>query len=147
MKIPNIVDLGNEQILELLERAGFGHLGCCRNNQPYVIPIHFAYNSPYLYFYTTEGMKTEIISENPTVCLQVEDVIDRRNWKSVIVTGTAELVTDHAQIKRAKKLITAINPELIPARSIRWMDQLARTNVRAFYRILPERITGRATVV
>lgn len=144
--LPQIIDMGNEEIDDLLQRVSFGHLGLCRNNRPYVVPIHFAYSKSSIYFYTTEGLKTEIIDDNPTVCLQVEDIKDRENWQSVIVTGQAERVTAEREIGSARKLIKAVNPKLVPAWSIRWMDDWIRSNVDVIYRITPEIKVGRMTL-
>ena len=41
------------------------------------------------FIYTTEGMKTEFIAENPAVCLQVQEIKDVMRWQSVVVTGRA----------------------------------------------------------
>lgn len=144
--LPQIVDLGNEEINDLLQHVNFGHLGLCRNNRPYVVPIHFAFGKPGIYFYTTEGLKTEIIDDNPTVCLQVEDITDRENWKSVIITGQAERLTAEREIDRAMKLIKTVNPKLVPAWSIRWMDDWIRSSVGVVYRITPEIKVGRTTL-
>src|SRR5215470_13479631 len=95
-----IVDLDNKEIKDLLEHVNFGHLGLSRNDTPYVIPIHFAYADSGIYFFTTEGKKTDIIDENPIVCLQVEDVQDRDHWESVIITGTAELLTSEKDVDK-----------------------------------------------
>ena len=35
----------------LLQRESFGHLGCARDNRPYVVPMHYAYDGKELYFY------------------------------------------------------------------------------------------------
>ena len=144
--VPHIVDLGDKEIIELLTRINFGHLGLCRRNRPYVVPIHFAYHDPKIFFYTTEGLKTEIIDENPTVCLQVEDITDRQDWQSVIITGPAERLTAESDIKTAMGLIKAVNPQLSPAWSVRWLDDWVRSNVEAVYRIHPESTTGRKTL-
>ena len=90
--------------------------------------------------------KTEIIESNPEVCLQVEDVTDKKNWQSVIVLGDAVQLTNQEEIKSAMDLILATNPKLTPALSIRWMDQWIRSNVEVIYRITPTMITGRTTV-
>jgi nitroimidazol reductase NimA-like FMN-containing flavoprotein (pyridoxamine 5'-phosphate oxidase superfamily) len=144
--LPQIVDLDNEEIAELLQRTNFGHLGLSRNDRPYVIPIHFAYGRPGIFFYTTEGLKTEIIEENPSVCLQVEEVKDDGHWKSVIITGTAELLTTQREIDHAMDLIKKVNPELVPAWSIRWLDDMIRANHPAVFRISAETKTGRMTL-
>lgn len=144
--LPEIVDLGNDEIHDLLERVNFGHLGLCRKDRPYVVPIYFAYGRPGIYFYTTEGLKTEIIDENPTVCLQVEEITDREHWQSVIITGNAERLETAIEIEYAMKLIKAINPKLVPAWSIRWLDDWVRSNVEVVYRISPETTSGRRTL-
>ena len=145
-KLPQIVGLGNKEIDELLGSVNFGHLGLSRENRPYVVPIHFAYARSGLYFYTTEGMKTEILDENPRVCLQVEDIKDREHWRSVIIVGTALRVTVQHEVDKAMKLIKAVNPKLVPAWSIVWLDDWVRSLVDVIYRIDAESTSGRGTI-
>src|SRR5271165_3161147 len=38
-----------EECKAVLEHASLGRLGCSYENQPYVVPTHFAYDSGYLY--------------------------------------------------------------------------------------------------
>ena len=144
--LAQVTEMSNEENKGLLRRVNFGHLGCARNDQPYVVPIHFAYGDPDIYFFTTEGKKTEIIDENPEVCLQLQDVTDSKHWQSVIVTGTAERLTPGDDFDRAMELIKTTNPTLTPAWSIHWMDQWVRTNVEVVYRVSPQSITGRMTM-
>lgn len=141
-----VEDLRENEAIDFLRTASYGHLGCSRDDQAYVVPVHFVYDGPEIYIYTTEGKKSEIIKRNPKVCLQVEDVTDNKNWTSVIVFGKAEQVADEAEREKAFGLITAINPTLTPAVSIRWMDSWVRQNIEVVLRITPESITGRASV-
>ena len=141
-----IEQMRKEEMEELLGRLNYGHLACSNDDVPYVVPVHFAYDPPSIYIYTTEGKKAEMIRKNPRVCLQAEDVQDRRNWKSVIVNGEAFQVMDTDERQRAIDLITQINPTLTPAVSIRWMDSWVRENVEVILKIIPEYKTGRATV-
>ncbi len=138
--------LTDSEIVEIISRVGYAHLACCRDNRPYVVPVHYAYDEPHLYIYTTEGKKTEIIEANPEVCLQVEDVNDENHWQSVIITGDAVQLTEKKEISRAMKSILATNPNLTPAMSIHWMDAWVRSNYEVVYRITPKMITGRTTV-
>jgi Predicted flavin-nucleotide-binding protein len=142
-QIPQVVDLDQKEIDELLSQVRFGHLAMCRDHKPYVVPIHFAYDKPWIFFYTTEGLKTEIIDTNPIVCLQVEDISDATNWHSVIVSGTAERLGDEGEVESAVKTLQTVNPRLVPAWSIRWFDEWIRSNVEAVYRIHVESTTGR----
>jgi nitroimidazol reductase NimA-like FMN-containing flavoprotein (pyridoxamine 5'-phosphate oxidase superfamily) len=141
-----IEEMGNEEIIELMSHVDYGHIACSRENHPYVVPIHFSYNYPYIYVYTTEGKKAEIIRENPEVCLQMEEVASDQEWKSVIVVGDAEQISDQQEREKALALIVERNPTLTPAISVRWMDDWVRENIEVIFRITPKTTTGRATV-
>jgi len=130
----------------LLQRASFGHLGCAREGRPYVVPMNYAYDGKELYFFTTEGMKTQFIEANPKVCLQVEEVTDSSHWRSVMVIGQTERLTNAAETERAMQLIVERNPSLTPAISATQLDTWGRAVDIALYRIRPELIDGRKTV-
>ena len=130
----------------LLQREHFGHLGCARDGRPYVLPMNYAYDGKELFFFTTEGMKTQFIKANPHVCLQVEEITDSTHWRSVMVIGKAEQITKNEEMQRAMKLITERNPSLTPAISATQLDALGRAVDIALYRITPELMDGRQTV-
>jgi nitroimidazol reductase NimA-like FMN-containing flavoprotein (pyridoxamine 5'-phosphate oxidase superfamily) len=110
------------------------------------MPVHYAYEPPYIYVYTTEGKKSEILARNPRVCLQIEEVKDNRDWKSVIVQGEAEQLMDESDRTRALEAVLKVNPSLTPAVSIHWMDSWVRENIEVIYRIVPLEMSGRASV-
>jgi len=141
----DIDEMGKKDMVALLVKSGFGHLGCSRNGRPYVLPVHYAYKEPDIFLYTTEGMKTEYITSNPEVCLQVEEVQDVAHWRSVIVTGKAERLKTDLEKQHAMKLISERNPELSPAISRTWTDAWGRANIEAIFRITPEEMSGRQT--
>ena len=90
-------------------------------------------------------MKTQFIRSNPQVCLQVEEVTDNTNWRSVMVIGRAVELTLNDDLQRAMKLITERNPSLAPAISATQVDAIGRAVDIALYRITPEVIDGRQT--
>ena len=141
-----VEDIAPAEMHALLERASFGHLGCAREGRPYVVPMNYAYDGKDLYFFTTEGMKTQFIEANPQVCLQVEEVIDSSHWRSVMVIGQAERLTKSEDTQRAMQLIVERNPSLTPAISATQLDTWGRAVDIALYRITPELIDGRQTV-
>ena len=110
-------EMSREEIARLLGRGWYGHLGVARDGHPYVVPMSYAYDNGDLYFFTTEGTKTEFIAANHEVCFQVEEVSDADHWQSVMLTGRAELLTDAAAIERAMFLVSERNPSLSPALS------------------------------
>jgi nitroimidazol reductase NimA-like FMN-containing flavoprotein (pyridoxamine 5'-phosphate oxidase superfamily) len=142
-----VKELTDDEIIKLLKRTGYGHLACARDGEPYVVPIHFAFDNGEVFVYTTEGKKYEIIKSNPRVCLQAEEVIDNQHWQSVIIDGEAEQILDEKERERAMKLIVAINPSLTPAVSVRWLDSWVRENIEVLYRIYPKQMSGRRSFV
>jgi nitroimidazol reductase NimA-like FMN-containing flavoprotein (pyridoxamine 5'-phosphate oxidase superfamily) len=141
-----VEDMAPAEMHALLQRESFGHLGCARGSRPYVVPMHYGYDGKELFFFTTQGMKTQFIDANPQVCLQVEEITDSTHWRSVMVVGKAEQITRNEEMQQAMKLITERNPSLTPAISSTEMDALGRAVDIALYRIVPELIDGRKTV-
>jgi nitroimidazol reductase NimA-like FMN-containing flavoprotein (pyridoxamine 5'-phosphate oxidase superfamily) len=82
-----VSDLNKSQMLALLHSATIGHLGCYADGRVYVTPICFVYHEGSIYAHSGLGMKTEMMSENPEVCFEVEQVKDIANWQSVITWG------------------------------------------------------------
>ncbi len=142
-----VSELSNDEILEILKRVNYGHLACSRNDEPYVVPIHFVSGEGEIFIYTTEGKKSEIIDANQRVCLQAEEVTDNQHWQSVIVDGVAERINEPFERERVMKLIVAVNPTLTPALSIHWMDNWVRENIEIVYRIKPTITSGRRAIM
>lgn len=142
-----VEDMPLEEMQTLLRRTGYGHLGCARAGRPYVVPMNYSFGEDEcVYLFTTEGMKTRFIESNPEVCLQVEEVESPRSWRSVMVTGRAERLTQPEETERAMQLITKSNPTLTPALNQTQLDAWGRANNVILYRIRPEIIDGRKTV-
>jgi nitroimidazol reductase NimA-like FMN-containing flavoprotein (pyridoxamine 5'-phosphate oxidase superfamily) len=77
----------SEECREILVHTGFGHLGCTRNDEPYVVPIYFVYEQERLYGFSTFGRKIEWMRANPKVCIEVDEVASHFSWASVIING------------------------------------------------------------
>ncbi len=82
--------LNQTQIDYLLTSQVIGRIGCCFDNEVYVVPITYAYKGGYIYGHTTEGTKIEIMRSNPNVCFQVDAIQNLANWQSAIVWGNYE---------------------------------------------------------
>jgi nitroimidazol reductase NimA-like FMN-containing flavoprotein (pyridoxamine 5'-phosphate oxidase superfamily) len=140
-----ISDMTRSEIETLLDRVKYGHLGCARNNHPYVVPIHFTLDDGTIYIFTTEGMKSEMIDTNPEVCLQAEEIVDDEHWSSVVIIGDAERLRNPNERARALEKITSANPSLTPAINYRWVDAWVREqkDIEVVYRINRKTTTGR----
>jgi uncharacterized protein len=92
-----IQELAKKECVELLTRLRFARLGCAYGNQPYVVPIYFAYDDGHLYTCATGGQKIEWMRANPLVCVQADEIVDRYHWTSVIVQGRYEELVDRGE--------------------------------------------------
>lgn len=139
-------ELSRGEIEEFVMRQDYCHLACCDGGRPYVVPVHYAYEDGYVYIYTTQGKKSEILSVNPNICLQIEEVRSNTEWTSVILFGEAQELHEEDDRTKAIDAVVKINPTLTPAVSIRWIDNWVRENIEVIYRIVPLEMTGRASV-
>lgn len=83
-----VVSISLNECGELLKRVSIGRLACSLNDQPYVVPVRFSYESGSIYIFSTVGKKVKWMRQNPKVSLQADEIGNRANWQSVIVTGT-----------------------------------------------------------
>ena len=141
----DIDEMGQKEIQSFLQQVGYGHLGYIHEGKPYVMPMHYYLEDSDIYLFTTEGMKTHDIDANPEVCLQVEEIQDPLHWRSVIVTGRAERLTEQQDIDHVMQFIKERNPTLSPAINRTWSDAWGRAEVIAIYRIYPGEMSGRTT--
>jgi len=97
----NDIDL----IEDIIRNSLVCRLGMSRDDQPYVVPLCFAYSDNMLYFHSAgEGLKLEILQQNPNVCVEFDidqEVIQgdkpcewSMQYRSVIGFGKASFVED-----------------------------------------------------
>ena len=141
----DIDEMGQEEIHELLEKVGHGHLGCALEGHPYVVPMQYYFEDSNIYIFTTVGLKVKYMDANPEVCLQVEEVHDLNHWRSVIVMGRAEHITAQQDIDHIMDVVKTKNPTLSPAINRTWIDAWGRAEVMALYRLHPSEMSGRTT--
>ena len=144
-----INELSEKECLAIVARSSIGRLGCSLNNEPYVVPIYFAYYEDYIYVLSTVGQKIDWMRQNPKVCIQVDEIANHSEWVSVIATGTYEELPGPAD-----------GPERTHARRLLekqhywWLNALAERRAKVddllidplFFRIFVGSMTGlRAT--
>ena len=61
-----IRDMARGEMAALLSRAEYGHLAVASDGHPYVVPMHYAFDGEDIYFFTTEGTKTECLDHIET---------------------------------------------------------------------------------
>jgi len=140
-----IHEIPEDECRAVLARNAIGRLGCALDNQPYVVPILFAYEPDYVYAFSTVGQKIEWMRSNPKVCLQVDEIAGQSQWTSVLVNGTYEELPDPPRsVERAHAR------ELLEQKHIWWLNAVAGRREKqsevlidpVFFRIQASSITG-----
>ncbi len=85
-----INEMTAQECTALLQHVSVGRLGCSVGDQPYVVPIYFAYDGGYLYVFSTFGQKVTWMRANPKVCFQADEIQSESEWSSVVVNGEYE---------------------------------------------------------
>ena len=133
-----IRELTRQESLDLVARTHLGRLGCSQGMQPYIVPIHFAYQNNCLYGFSMPGQKIDWMRANPLVCVEA-DHMSGEQWTTVVVFGRYEELSDAAEMR--SELALALG--LLQQRASWWEpgsvkiahgDTLA-TLVPIFYRI------------
>ena len=138
-----IEDMTEQESLDLLSRVGFGRLGCAYKGQPYVVPMYFASSGRILYGFATFGQKIRWMRANPLVCVEAEEFHAHLGWKTVVVLGRYEELSDmpewEAEREQAQGLLEVRDWWRGPA----LMTSMHRGgSYEVWYRIHIERLTG-----
>jgi uncharacterized protein len=99
-----IQDMTREMSIALLNRTPIGRLGCARGSQLYVIPFSFAYRREQLYSFATIGRKIEWMRANPLVCVEVDEIVSRQEWQTVVIFGRYQELPDTPELREARVL-------------------------------------------
>ncbi|EJC84224.1 putative flavin-nucleotide-binding protein [Rhizobium leguminosarum bv. trifolii WSM2297] len=90
-------EMSDDDCIEFLGNHTFGHLGCNGEQYPYLVPIHYAYEGRRLFMFSMPGLKIDRLRANPLASFQAEELHQDRRWKSVLVQGRFEELTDNPQ--------------------------------------------------
>lgn len=142
-----ISEITDAECRETLSRMNFGRLACARDNQPYVVPVYFAYDGEHLYTLATLGQKIEWMRANPFVCVEVDEVKSHDQWMSIIIFGRYEEIPDDPEEGQDMRQHAC---ELLQNRVMWWQPAYVASTHRGhphslepiFYRIHIASITG-----
>jgi nitroimidazol reductase NimA-like FMN-containing flavoprotein (pyridoxamine 5'-phosphate oxidase superfamily) len=142
-----------EECYLVLKDNHLARLGCAHNNQPYVVPIFFAYDGTHLYgsniyVFSTIGLKIEWMRANPLVCLEIDNVKNPRDWLSVVVLGHYQELLDTAEQEITRRHAYALLSE-----HAQWWEPAAAVAAGhgeqiepfspVYYRIFIDHLSGR----
>ncbi len=98
-----IKELTAAECSKILLDKRVGRIACARENQPYVVPFHFAFDGgEHLYAFSTFGQKIEWMRANRLVCVEVDDINNQNEWTSLVIFGRYEELTDTPEFANAR---------------------------------------------
>ena len=140
-----INEMSEQECRATLASASFGRIGCALDDQPYIVPVYFAYDNGFVYVLGTAGQKIEWMRRNPKVCLLVDEIASETKWTSVIALGRYQELRE-PQFTDEK----AHARKLLRQRSKWWQTALAERELKSsdeliepiFFRIQIDTVTG-----
>ena len=149
----HVKEMTLEECYRALKTAHLGRLGCAHDNQPYVVPIFFAYDGTHLYgsniyLLSMFGLKIEWMRANPRVCLEIDNVKNSHDWMSVVVVGRYQELLDTPEYevtrRHAYDLLSEHASWWEPAAAVaaEHADQSA-SFIPIYYRIFIDHLSGR----
>lgn len=143
-------ELEQTQMEQLLKEQVTGRIACHADGMTYIVPVNYGFGGSYIYGQSADGQKVRMMRINPSVCFEVDQIQSIFNWKSVIIQGRFEEITDSAEKERLQQgLIHRLmplsrNPGDHPAHGITEKDSDVGTKVQLIiYKIHIEKLSGR----
>jgi nitroimidazol reductase NimA-like FMN-containing flavoprotein (pyridoxamine 5'-phosphate oxidase superfamily) len=96
--------LNKEQMEEVLKSNVLGRIGCSDGKKNYVVPVNYVYDGKFIIGHSLTGMKIRMMRKNPDICFEVDEMKSFTRWKSVIVWGQYQELTDERARYNAMKL-------------------------------------------
>jgi hypothetical protein len=148
----SVEEMTQREVEQFLSCARVGRLGLClEDGQPYVVPVGFAYADGKIFFHTcNKGLKMSALKRNANVCFEVDEALsDASMFKSVIVFGTAEIISNKERM--VPYLQRLINKYRVPESFDAYMSKPGRNREKELEAvricvITPSKITGRKYV-
>ena len=110
--------LNPEQMDHVLHSQVVGRIGCAAAGKVYLVPITYVYDGQYLYGHTREGLKVQMMRQNPAVCFEVDIIQDMAHWQCVIIQGEYEELHGQQSQDARRMLANRITPLLVSETSM-----------------------------
>jgi nitroimidazol reductase NimA-like FMN-containing flavoprotein (pyridoxamine 5'-phosphate oxidase superfamily) len=129
--------------IALLSSSRVGRLACCKDNIPYIVPIHFRYVDNRIISFSLAGQKIDWMRANPQVCLEIEQFTDKHHWKCLLVHGLFHEQMGMAQRDSAWSVLQEDNDWWEPGALKPDPQPITGDRSHIFYAISIETMSGR----
>jgi len=140
-KAPVFRELTHEECESLLTGKHVGRIAFSYHDRVDIEPIHFVYESGWVYGRTGEGTKLRTLAHNRWVAFETDEVNAMFDWRSVVVKGALYLLDADGQRGEAYDHAVEVLRSFMPE-ALRQDDPLPDRTV--VFRIHVDQMTGRA---
>ncbi|WP_336337782.1 pyridoxamine 5'-phosphate oxidase family protein [Haloarcula brevis] len=131
--------MDDEDIERTLERKSVGVLGVSTDAEPLLRPLSYWYDGEsdlyFVYVLGSDSRKATVSDEADVAGFLVYDIETTFNWRSVLLTGTIERVSDDERAAIEARIDTDWKPDLF--------ERAAESEITALYRF---RITDKSGI-
>lgn len=143
-------EMTDTECANLIASSHLARLACCRDGQPYIVPIHYSPAGTRLYSFSMQGKKLDILHSNPKVCLEIEDYRKRDQWATVVVEAVFHELPDtekgHYEHNHAWSLLQSNADWWEPGSLKPHPDAVGNASPPVFFALDIETATGRRAV-
>jgi nitroimidazol reductase NimA-like FMN-containing flavoprotein (pyridoxamine 5'-phosphate oxidase superfamily) len=97
-----IQDMTPDSCFSLLAGTRIGRIACSQGNQPYITPFSFVYDEQFIYGFATVGQKIDWMRANPLVCVEIEHIVTREEWQTVVALGRYQELSNTAEFEEIR---------------------------------------------
>jgi nitroimidazol reductase NimA-like FMN-containing flavoprotein (pyridoxamine 5'-phosphate oxidase superfamily) len=105
----NIREMNDDECIALIDSQRIGRLGCCKEDRPYIVPVHYVCSGKLIFSFSMPGQKMDFMRHNPNVCIQIEHIDRSDTWKCVLVQGIFHEFTSPEGQQEAWKILQTHN--------------------------------------
>jgi len=134
----------DDEVERFIAREAVARIGCHAGGRTYVVPVAYAWGDGAIHVFSQDGLKIEMVTKNPEVCVEIDRVEHLGSWRSVIARGRVEILAGSEAAAAAKLLATRLT-ELIedPVSRARLEEALGAGRPFHVLRIALRETTGR----
>ena len=136
-------EMRETECYDVIRAEQIGRLACSRDDQPYIVPIQYAYSEASIFSFSMPGKKIEIMRSNHRVCLEIEHFSNRENWCCVLVDGNFRELTSKEDRQGAWILLQERSDWWEPGALKPGQQQLTGEHSHVYYEIEINSLTGR----
>ena len=135
-----MTQMSEDEARALLRRGRVARLGCIVDGDPYIVPVNYFFEDGCVYVHSLHGQKIAALRAHPRACLQVDEIEDICQWRSVLASGAYQELSNPEERARVLNEIFKRFPMLTPIEAAIAQDAAPLQII--VFRIKIEKISG-----